>query len=337
MSDPGDALFEMLIGHWRVQTVHAGVKLGVFEALADGRRSAEEVAEARDLDPDNTYRLLRALGTLGVLEEGADAGYALTERGQLLTRDHPRTLRSMFLLGGGYEYPAWHHLPELIRSGEENAFEKEYGHPDFEYREVDPTFSEVFDQAMTDASRMEADTVVRALDAETLAGVGHLCDVAGGDGYLLARLLQEHADMTGEVLEVPSLVEEAGAVPAQLGVEDRMTFTAGDMFESVPEADGYLMKHNLHQWSDEECVRILETIRDAASSGAPFFTAEYVVPGAGAPHFAKLFDLQMLVVTGGCQRTIEEYETLFRRAGLELVAHHRVESEPISVVEGRVR
>jgi hypothetical protein len=132
------------------------------------------------------------------------------------------------------------------------------------------------------------------------------------------------------------VVAEAGELPAEIGVEDRVTFTAGDMFEEVPAADGYVMKHVLHDWEDDECVEILENIRRAASPGAPVLVAEWVIPGPDTPHPSKVFDIHMMVAEGGRERTLEEYGEVFEAAGLELSAHHEPGGPRISVVEGRV-
>lgn len=337
MSHPAAEVMDLIFGHWRSQTLYAGVKLGIFAHLADGRRSAGEVAEDLDLDPENTYRLLRALASLDLLDEGPDGTFALTDKGEVLTEDHPQSLRGVALFEDSPEqYALWTHLPELVRSGQQDAFEEEHGYKIFEYPEVDPEYSRVFDEAMTSYSRTETRAVLEALDEEHLSEVNHLCDVAGGYGYLLSRLVREHPHLTGEVLELPKVVDEAGDLPEKIGVEDRVTFTAGDMFEEVPEADGYLMKHILHDWSDEECVQILENIREAAAPGAPVFVAELVVPGPDRPHFAKLFDINMMICTTGRERTVDEYGELFGRAGMELTGHHMAPRQPMSVVEGRV-
>ena len=336
MSTPADTVMNLILGRWRSQTLYAGVKLRIFEVLADGLRSAEEVAETLDLDPDNTYRLLRALGSLDLLEEHREDRFEITERGALLTADHPHSLRGFALLEEGPEhYAVWTHLPEMVRTGKEGAFEKEHGCEVFAYAQSNPEYAKAFDESMTSLSRMETQAVLEALDEENLADVRHLCDVGGGHGYLLSHLLREHPPLTGEVLELPNVVEDAGEVPDAVGVADRVTFTGGDMFEAVPEADGYLMKHILHDWSDAECVEILERIEEAAPPGAPVFVAEYVVPGPETSHFAKLMDVQMMLFPGGRERTVEEYGELFREAGMELADHHTAEGRPMSVVEGR--
>lgn len=332
---PTDELFELLTGHWGGQIAYTGVKLGLFDTLAEAPRTAEVLAENLELDTQNTYRLLRALEAQGLLEKRTDSSFAITDMGAMLTSDHPHSLRSFFLLGRGFEFRPWAHLPELIRTGKKSGFKEEYGHSPYEYVDKDAEYAEVFDEAMTTASKMEAAAVLEVLGEDAFADVSHLCDVGGGHGYLLCRLLQDNPHLSGEVLELPSVVEEAGAVPEELDMADRVSFTAGDMFEGVPKADGYIMKHNLHGWSDEECIDILDNIRSAAPAETRVYSADYIVPDAPGPHYAKLYDIKIMVAAGGRQRNLDEYDSLFSQAGIKLIGHHEAEGLPISVVEGR--
>jgi predicted transcriptional regulator len=337
MSDPADEVMHMIFARWRSQTLYAGVELGVFELLSEGARPATDVATELDLDPDNTYRLLRALASLGLLEERPDRTFAINERGEHLIREHPMSLRGIArLVEGEEQYAIWPHLPELVESGEEDAFEKVHGASLFQYVQENPEHAEVFDEGMTSHSTVETRDVLEALADYRFDGPGHLCDVGGGGGHLLSHLLEDRPRLTGEILELPQVAEKAGEVPERLGVDDRIAFTPGDMFEAVPEADGYFLKHILHDWSDGECVEILESVAEAAGTGTPVMVAEYVVPGPNGGQFAKLFDLHMLLCTGGRERTVEEYGELFDRAGIELVDHHQADGRLMSVVEGRV-
>lgn len=337
MTDAADEVMHLIFARWRSQTLWAGVELGVFEVLADGPATAEDVAGARDLDPDNSYRLLRGLASLELLDERPDGTFAINERGEHLTRDHPMSLRGIArLVEGEEQYAIWPSLPELVETGGEDAFEEAHGASLFEYVQENPGHAEVFDAGMTSHSTVETRDVLEALEGYRFGEPAHLCDVGGGGGHLLSHLLAERPHLTGEVLELPQVAEKAGEVPEELGVDDRIAFTPGDMFAAVPGADGYLLKHVLHDWTDEESVEILEKVREAADAGTPVMVAEYVVPGPEEPHFAKLFDLHMLLCTGGRERTVEEYGELFDRAGLDLVGHHEADGRLMSVVEGRV-
>jgi hypothetical protein len=116
-------------------------------------------------------------------------------------------------------------------------------------------------------------------------------------------------------------------------MEDRVRYVAGDMFASVPAADAYIMKHVLHDWNDEECVRILKNMHKVSPAHARVFVAEYVVPDPATPHFAKLFDLHMLCATSGQERTEQEYAALYRQSGWTLVRTWYPPSKLMGVVE----
>ncbi len=337
MSDPADEVMDLIFGRWRSQTLYHGVELGIFEELTHGPRSAGEIAEARDLDPDNTYRLLRALGSLELLEERPDRTFSLTEKGECLTEDHDPSLRGIArLIESPEQYAVWPRLSELVRTGEEEAFEDEFGQPMFEYIQTHPEHAAVFHEGMESNSAIETQDVLACLGDYGFSSLSRICDVGGGTGHLLSHLLAEHPHLEGEVLELPRVVEQAGSIPDRVGVGERITFTAGDMFEKVPEADGYVMKQITVDWSDEECVKILENIREAGPEGAPVLVADQIIPGPDTSHFAKIFDLHMLLMTGGRLRTVDEFRGLFQDAGLEFVGHHTDEDATMSVVEARV-
>src|SRR5262245_52164274 len=122
MEDASTQVIDLIFGRWRSQILYAGVKLGVFDALAHGAMSAVSVASALHVDAGLLYRLMCALGSLGLLHEDHARTFSLTSMGELLCRDHPRTLRGITLLIEGPEhYAAWKHLPALIADGQQDA------------------------------------------------------------------------------------------------------------------------------------------------------------------------------------------------------------------------
>jgi DNA-binding MarR family transcriptional regulator len=337
MADPVDHVIDLIFGRWRSQTLYAGVELGVFEAVGEYPTHATEIADRLDIDRDNGYRLLRALSSLGLLEETDDRRFSITPAGELLREDHPESLRNITLLEEGPTlYAVWTHLPDVVREGGPTGFQREFGHSTFEHRETDSEYAQVLNDAMTSYSRMESVMVADLLDHIDFAVFDHVCDVGGGYGHLLCTLVQDAPSVEGTVLEVPSVVEDGDHHWHEpMGVTDRVDFVAGDFFEEVPPADAYLLKHILHDWNDGECVEILSTIREAAPDDACLFNCEFVVPGPDQPHLAKLMDVHMMVAVGGRERTEAEYAELFGEAGFEHVETHKTEELPMSVVEAR--
>lgn len=335
MSNEKTHVMDLLYGRWRSQTLYAGVKLGVFEVVRNQPKHTVEIADQLDTDRELSYRLLRGLASLGLLEETEDRRFAITPAGELLQEDHPESLRGITLLEEGpTHYSLWKHLPEIVREGDQNAFEREFGHSGFEHRETDPAYAKAFNNAMTSLSQMSTAWTREMLKGHDWSIESHVCDVGGGHGHLLCSLLSDHEHLRGTVLELPSVVERDGQLwDAKMGVENRCEFIVGDMFESVPEADVYLMKYILHDWSDDECRQILSTVREAAPADARLFAIEHVVPEPDDPHFAKLFDIHMMVWGSGRERTVDEYDDLYADTGWEYVDTHYPENKLMGAVE----
>ncbi|MGH7897004.1 MAG: methyltransferase [Candidatus Binatia bacterium] len=330
------AILDIIFGRWRSQITYAGVKLGIFDALGRDGEDAAAFAEELGLDPALSYRLLRALACLGLLQEHAGRRFSLTSGGAFLRADHPETLRGITLLEEGPEhYAIWKHLPDLVRAGRQNAFVREFGHMAFDHPAENPEYARAFDEAMSSYSSTETAGVLDALAGRDLSRIAHVCDVGGGRGHLLCSLLARHPHMRGTLLERGEVLEDESQLWARkMNVADRCAHVAGDMFAEVPSADAYVLKHIIHDWNDEECVRILSNLRDAAPPNARIFIAEYVVSGPETTDFAKLFDIHMMCWGTGRERTSEEYAALLDRAGWRYIDTAFPSIGAIGIVEG---
>ncbi len=312
MSDPQDTVLDLLYGRWRSQTLHAGVKLGIFEVIEGEPMAAAEVAHRLNLNPDLSYRLLRALGSLGLLSEHQERCFAVTQAGNLLRSDHPQSLRDMILLREGPEHTAvWKHLPAIVREGTQDGFMREFGRTAFDHAMHHPAYAQAFDAGMSSHSRLQTAWVLDALHDYDFASIAHLCDVGGGQGHLLCHLLVQYPHLIGTVLERPSVLEHSQALWAErLNVANRCRYVGGDMFDDVPLADAYTMKMILHDWSDGECVKILRNVNHRAPPGGRIFIVENVIRDIDPTHFATLFDIHMMCWGTGRERTVQEYASL---------------------------
>lgn len=328
---------DLVRGLWSGRLLNAAAQVGLFDQLDDEPTAAETLADELRLDPDKSYRLLRALAHHGVVAEDNERQFALTTVGELFQHNHPHSHQEEILFLHSREWvSAMFHLPDIIREGEPNGFVREYGCGVFEYMADNPEFAELFNNFMTAASRSQTDAVLDALEAYDFSRFSHVCDVGGGHGHLLCHVLEAHSHLEGTVLDLPGVVaEESQHWAHKLGVEDRCTYVGGDMFDEVPSADAYFLKWILHDWSDEECVRILSTIRDAAPSNSRLFIVEAIVPGPETPHFAKRLDSTMMVHLGGRERTEVEYESLLNSAGWDPVERWEPDEFPMSVLEAQ--
>ena len=295
------------------------MKLGIFDALNKGPKNAVAIANELGLDQQHTYRLIRALASLELLAEDTEQPFSLTEARERLRSDHPQTLRGVTLLEEGPEhYAIWKHLPDMIRDGKQNAFVREFGRMAFDHANHDPGYAVVFDGAMSSYSRTQASWVLEALKSYDFSKISHVCDVGGGQGFMVCQFLEKYPHLRGTVLERSEVISDRARLWAhRMGMSDRCEYRAGNMFEAVPSADAYLMKLILHDWNDDEWVQILQNQYRAANPGGRIFLVEHVIPGPGTFHFSKLFDIHMMCWGTGRERTEEEYAALLQKAGWE--------------------
>lgn len=336
MTDAINIAQDLLTGRWRSQILHAGVKLGILDRLETASLPASTVAADLSLDPENTYRLMRALASIGILDEGAQGVFSLAPAGQFFLSSHPNSMRGVCLWEEGLPmYAAWKHLPEIVRDGGDDGFKREYDCAVFDMITSDGEVGALFNSAMTSYSQMETAQVLAALSALDVSGVQHVCDIGGGRGHLLCHFLQAHPHISGTVFELPeTLANPDDLLAGQMDLSDRCRYTSGNMFEQVPIADTYFLKHILHDWNDEECIGILKNAHAAAHPGARVWIAEYVVPGPDTPDFAKLFDIHMMSVLTGKERTEAEYIDLLNGSGWTHMKTWRQPQGSMSVVEG---
>ncbi|GAA2675364.1 methyltransferase [Actinoplanes palleronii] len=316
-----------IIGPWLAQAARAAVDLSLAEHLADGPRTAAEIAEAEGADPAATARFLRACASIGLVTY-AEKGFAGTEVLAVLHRDAPMSLRD---LAASQSSPVlwrtWARIPEAIRSGEAQTAQA-LGMPFFDYLAAHPDEGALFGAAMTS---MSAPVIQAAVEVIDVAGAGTVVDVGGAHGSFALALLERHPGLRAIVLDLPHALPGARAAAAGRGLGDRLTAVAGDFFAEVPAGDILLLKFILHDWSDDEGVRILVNCRDALRPGGRIVITEILIDDHAAG-IAPLMDIAMLATAGSRERTLTEFDDLLARAGLRRVAATPV-TPPYAVIE----
>jgi len=319
--------FVSLVVH---RAIYAAAKLGIADLVAEAARTSDELADAVNADRDATYRLLRALASAGILEEHEGRSFSLTDLGTTLRSDIPGSMLGWVVFSGSPFYlAAWQEVVASIETGR-SAFPAVHGAPFFDYLADHPEATAIFDAAMTSLSGWEAKAVVDAYD---FGRTRTLVDVAGGQGLLLARILEANPELRGVLFDQPQTVPAAQAYLTAAALTERCDVVAGDFFASVPSgADTYLLKYIVHDWDDESAIRILTNCRVAMADGGRVLLIETVVPGPEQPDYAKLGDLEMLVLLGSRERAVAEYDALLGHAGL---ARTRIvpTSEHLKIIE----
>jgi hypothetical protein len=300
-------LEDLITGHRVAQALSVVARLGIADLLADGPRTSDDLARTTGTNADALYRLLRALARQGVFDEQADRNFALTPAGNALRADVPASRRAQAIFAGsGYVWAAWAELMHSVETGE-NAFAFVHGQSAWEYRAEHPEDSAVFDAWMTAQTRAADAAIVGGYDFGRFT---HVVDVGGGQGALLEAILAANPHLQGTLFDQQHVVADAPVL-------ERARTLSGSFFESVPRGgDAYVLKSIVHDWPDDEAVRILRTVAAALDGDARVLLVERDLGDAAS----AWMDLQMLVMLGGRERAPEEYAALFTAAGLEPVA-----------------
>ncbi len=327
---PHIQLIQMGTGGAVANVVHIAAKLGLADRLADGPKSAAELAGPMALHAPSLHRLMRTMASLGLLTEGDAQSFSLTKLGEALKTEAPGSARATLLMtGSSWVGSSFANLLYSLQTGRP-GFEKAQGMPLFDYLARHPEDASVFSDAMVGLHGAEPPAVAAAYD---FSPFGTVVDVGGASGNMLAAILKRHSEPRGLLFDRPHVVVDAPKLLQANGVMDRVTVEAGDFFQTVPSGgDAYILSHILHDWDDEQCLRILDQCRKAMRPDSRLLIVEMVLPPGDAPHPGKILDMVMLVLVGGLERTEAEYRHLLDRAGLRLSRVVPTQS-PVSVVE----
>jgi hypothetical protein len=307
---PASTVIELITGGWRAQAVHTAVALRLPDHVADGRTTDAELAAASGAKEEGIHRLMRLLVAMGVFAGNGD-GYRNTDVSTALL-DRPGSQRDMCLLYGEDFYTAWGHAVAAI-STVSSGFELAYGRPVYEYFTADPAAAERFQGAMR-AGNLFFDAVPGVFD---FAGK-RVVDLGGGSGQLLGAILAAAPDAEGVLLDLPTVV--AAARPRLSGFANRLELVGGDMFESVPSGgDVYLLCRVLAGHADDAVVELFTGIRrNLTAPSARLLLLDRLVVDENSTVLPALWDLHLLMTTGGRHRSLVELRTLLARAGLEI-------------------
>jgi tRNA A58 N-methylase Trm61 len=311
---PGATLSQLLLGNRVQQAIYVTAKLGIADLVAAGPRTAADLAQEANADPESLYRLLRTLSTYGIFSELPDRHFGLTPIAALLRSDTRESKRAFALWSGGVSYQLFGALEHSVLTGKP-AFDELFGMSFFEYLVRHPDVGELFDAFM---SRQTAPmgAVVATIDIPPEATV---VDVGGGRGELLAAVLTAHPTALGVLLDQSHALHEATATLRTAGVADRCQLVDGDYTSSVPGGEVYLLKSIIHGFADPEAVQILKNCRRAMRSSGKVLVIEFMLGDPNTPSPAHLMDLLMLVGShGGRERTEPEFVRLFSDAGLRV-------------------
>jgi hypothetical protein len=299
------------------QTLYVAAKLGVADRLEGGWRSAAELARELEVNEDALYRTLRLLASQGTFEENDARCFRNNHVSNFLRTGVPGSVRSLFIFwGSDFHYPSFGHIMHSIKTGESSRTLLS-GTDGFEHLRRDPEQARIFDDAMTNMSQLVGPSIAAAYD---FGAWGSLMDVGGGNGILLSHILRAHPTLRGVLADqehVLARASEHGYLGGDLAA--RATMEPCNFFEHVPAGcKAYFMKSVIHDWEDGQARTILANCRKAIPDDGVLLLAEWDLFGENVPSNGKFIDIVMLVLTGGRERSVDQYRELLASAGFQL-------------------
>ncbi len=331
-SEGADQIRRLATGYIPAALIGVVIELGIPDLLAEKTKPVSELAAATHANDDALYRMLRTLSSFGIFTESSGRRFSLTSAGRYLRSDVPDSLRGyMRWVTNSFLFQNYADLMYSALTAQP-AVDHLFGKPLFSHLQTTPELSRIFNDAMTSFSQMVSTSLLQAYD---FSGIKVIADLGGGQGALLAAILQKYPAMHGLLLEQEYVLAGARERFQQSGLAERCGTLAVDFFQTVPTgADAYLMKSIIHDWDDQRAGIILKNCREALSNveQGRLILVEAIVPQGSEPHMSKLTDMQMLVLAGGRERTREEFQQLLAHSGFRMTIVVPTQSF-VSVVE----
>ncbi len=294
--------------------VHLTAALRLPDHLADGPKTADELASMTGTFAPALYRVLRTLASVGFFTEDPQHRFGLRPLGAVLKSGTPSHATAL-IIGGEIFTRSLDELLHSVQTGK-TGFERSFGQPLFEWLGANQAQASLFNDTMVGFHGQEPAAVAAAYDFSALDTIA---DVGGSTGNMLATILERHPRPSGILFDLPHVVREAPAFLQSRGVADRIRIEPGSFFEGVPQgADAYVLSHIIHDWNPEQCLTILGHCRQAMPANGRLLLVEMVLPEGNVPHPGKLLDMVMLTVPGGEERTPSQYAELLDRAGFRM-------------------
>ncbi len=308
-----EQLMKFITAKWISKPIYIVSKLGIADLLSKGVMGISELSQKTSSNEEYLYRIMRALSSFGIFKENRARHFEQTDMSSLLQSNAMGTFAILF--NGEWNDKAWLELFDCVKTGEV-PFEKAHGKNIMEYLKEDKYAFKIHNEANAIKSLRTHRAIVDCYDFSQFKSI---TDVGGGTGALLSEILFENSELKGVLAELPEVIAEAKAFLDKLKFNGRIKTTICDFFKEIPEgSDAYLLSHILHDWNDEQCELILTNLKKAMGENSKLLLCEMVIPESNTPSITTLLDLEMLVMTGGKERTLDEYGILLNKTGFKI-------------------
>jgi hypothetical protein len=327
-TSPESQVMQYILGKWISKPIHTAVELGIADILIKKDRHIEELAEKTETLPDELYRMMRALSSVGIFAELENRVFVNTPLSECLTES--RLKYAVLMFHSPWHDKMWNNLLYSLKTGKP-AFEKVFDTPAFEWFRENPEEAEIFHKANSFKAVFSHGVIAKEYD---FSRINTLTDVGGGLGNLMVEILKINTHMKGIVAELPEMVTHVDGIIKTNNLENRMSAVECNFFKKIPGgSEAYLFSHIVHDWPDKKCITILKNCRKVIPPEGRLLIAETVIPEGNTFSISKFLDLEVLLMGGGCERNKEEFKNLMKKSGFRL-SQIIPTKENISIIEG---
>lgn len=299
-----------LVSYWRFFTLQAANNFGLFDCLPE---SVPILAQKMDIEEETTHKLLRAIEEMGYVENRQSGEWVCTEKGAFLQSKHPYSLKNACHLWGEEHFVSWQSMTLTLKTSKP-AFQQLYGKGWFEWLKDHPEKSKVYHKAIAIYAKRDYQNFCSIIN---LKNHESLMDVGGSTGTLLIDILERNFHLNGVLLDLPEVLEE---VEVPLHLRGRLELVSANFFDVWPliQVESVVMSRVLHDWSDSDSIDILTKIYHAISDRSTnrLYLIEKI-QDCSKPGGA-LLDLHMQIMTGGVERTVNQFAHLLNKVGFIL-------------------
>ena len=320
-------LYDLIQASYVTNILFEMTKNDIFDLLALKPMSAAELARTANLDEDVLLDILDMAVAIDFLRYDGSR-YWVRRSGLLLTKASKSWLRDYLLVWGYQLNPVFSKFDEFLKQGAP-PFKAFHGDNLWQKYNKEPYQNDIFLGFMNGVTNKAHMPLL--VDEFRIAAGSAVVDVAGGGGALVCNVLSKRSDLTGVIYDQPSNIDLAQSNISNFGIADRCKFVGGSIFDSVPGgADVYLLKHVMHDWNDENALKILESISRAMSKDAIFILVEGVLDtkeyDKNFPEYIHTRNVEQRIWTEGKLRRLAAHEALLNKAGLKIydVSHTKI-------------
>ncbi len=309
---PAAQLLNLIHGYAPSQLIYIAAKLTLADHISRGLQTTADLAAATGTQAEPLGRVLRGLVSCGVLAEDAAGRFSLTPVGAGLQTLVPSSLHGLAVIHGELFYPAWGHLLTSVQSGD-NAFQQAFATDFFSYLADKPQLDDIFNNFMVRLATMTAKALLANYD---FSAARRIVDVGGGYGTLLAPIMAQYPQATGVLFDTAPILDGTEHFFAAAGLTAQYEPVVGDFFAALPAGDHFILCQILHDWDDSHNHRILANCKAAISATGKLLVIERLLPERiTAPTEVIEYDVNMLVLGSGRERSAAEYRHLLSSAG----------------------